>query len=104
MVPSERKAAALAKQQLLNIQKQLQLQHHQQQQQQQQQQKQPAVLFVRRSKEQERAILQSFLVDGIDQEDINFFKRTYEQMCAANVDSNNNNNSEENELTTLVMN
>ena len=63
--------------------------------------KTPTIVFTKRTKEQEREILESFLVDGIDQEDINFLKRTYEDLKAANVDSNNN-NSDDNELATLV--
>jgi hypothetical protein len=63
--------------------------------------KMSTIVFTKRTKEQERKILESFLVDGIDQEDINFLKRTYDELNAANVDSNNN-NSDDNELATLV--
>lgn len=61
----------------------------------------PKRSFTKRTKEEERKILESFLVNGIDQEDINFLKRTYDQLKSANVDSNNN-NSDDNELATLV--
>ncbi len=44
-------------------------------------------LFKKRTKEQENDIMRSFQVNGLDQEDLNYLKRAYEQMVSTDLDT-----------------